>query len=116
MGSKRTLYISVSVTAHLVLGGGLQSTENQHSAWNDAVAAFAASVKNREESSIDNKQRHPSGPAGMMLGIGLGGFFDGILLHQIFQAHAMLSAKVPLDSMENMKTNMTADGLFHAAT
>jgi len=52
----------------------------------------------------------------MMLGIGLGGFFDGILLHQIFQAHAMLSAKVPLDSMENMKTNMTADGLFHAAT
>jgi len=52
----------------------------------------------------------------MMLGIGLGGFFDGILLHQIFQAHAMLSAKVPLDSMENMKTNMTADGLFHAVT
>lgn len=28
----------------------------------------------------------------------------------------MLSAKVPLNTMENMKTNMTADGLFHAVT
>lgn len=51
-----------------------------------------------------------------MLGIGLGGFFDGILFHQILQVHAMLSARIPLDSMVNMKTNMTADGLFHAAT
>ena len=51
-----------------------------------------------------------------MLGIGLGGFFDGILLHQIIQVHAMLSAKIPLTTMANMKTNMTADGLFHAAT
>ena len=49
-----------------------------------------------------------------MLGIGLGGFVDGILLHQILQVHAMLSARLPLDSMANMKTNMTADGLFHA--
>ena len=53
-------------------------------------------------------------PAGLLLGIGLGAFFDGILLHQILQVHAMLSAQVPLDSMANMKTNMTADGLFHA--
>ena len=51
-----------------------------------------------------------------MLGIGLGGFFDGILLHQIMQVHAMLSAKVPLTTMANMKTNMTADGYFHAVT
>jgi uncharacterized membrane protein len=55
-------------------------------------------------------------PAGIMLGIGLGGFLDGILLHQILQVHAMLSAQVPMDSMTNMKTNMTADGLFHAFT
>jgi uncharacterized membrane protein len=53
--------------------------------------------------------------AGVVLGIGVGGFIDGVFLHQIFQVHAMLSAKVPLDSMANMKTNMTADGLFHAA-
>jgi uncharacterized membrane protein len=53
--------------------------------------------------------------AGVVLGIGLGGFVDGILLHQVFQLHSMLSGRVPLDSMANMRTNMTADGLFHAA-
>ena len=51
---------------------------------------------------------------GLMLGIGLGGFFDGILLHQIFQTHGMLSAVIPMHSMMNMKANMFADGLFHA--
>lgn len=35
-----------------------------------------------------------------VLGIRLGGLVDGILLLQIFQDHAMLSARVPLDSME----------------
>lgn len=66
---------------------------------------------------IGVKTHRPSiAPAGIMLGIGLGGFLDGILLHQILQVHAMLSAMVPLDTMANMKTNMTADGLFHAFT
>jgi uncharacterized membrane protein len=55
------------------------------------------------------------GRAGIALGIGLGAFLDGIVLHQIAQLHSMLSAKIPLDSMEDMRTNMTADGLFHAA-
>src|SRR4051794_36552886 len=32
--------------------------------------------------------------AGMLLGSGLGGFVDGILLHQILQWHNMLSSKV----------------------
>lgn len=52
--------------------------------------------------------------AGVVLGAGLGGFVDGILLHQILQLHAMLSARLPLDTMSNMRRNMTADGLFHA--
>ncbi len=65
---------------------------------------------------VHHLQRISVAPAGIMLGIGLGGFFDGIVLHQILQVHAMLSARIPLDSMANMKTNMTADGLFHAAT
>jgi uncharacterized membrane protein len=53
--------------------------------------------------------------SGTVLGIGLGGFIDGIALHQIFQVHSMLSAKVPLATMENMRTNMRADGGFHVA-
>jgi uncharacterized membrane protein len=54
--------------------------------------------------------------AGTLLGIGLGGFADGILLHQILQWHNMLSAHIrPLD-LVSMKVNMMWDGLFHAFT
>lgn len=53
--------------------------------------------------------------AGIMLGIGLGGFVDGIVLHQIAQWHNMLSAKVPPVTMDAMMRNMWADGWFHAA-
>jgi uncharacterized membrane protein len=53
--------------------------------------------------------------AGILLGIGLGGFVDGIALHQIAQWHNMLSARLPPTTMEAMRTNMTADGWFHAA-
>lgn len=52
--------------------------------------------------------------AGVLLGVGLGGFVDGILLHQILQWHNMLSARVPPGTMEAMQTNMRADGWFHA--
>jgi len=61
-----------------------------------------------------DRTSRPVAASGTVLGIGLGGFVDGIFLHQIWQVHAMLSAKVPLHTMENMKTNMTADGVFHA--
>jgi uncharacterized membrane protein len=52
--------------------------------------------------------------AGILLGVGLGGFVDGIALHQIAQWHNMLSARLPPHTMENMRINMTWDGLFHA--
>ena len=54
--------------------------------------------------------------AGTFLGIGLGGFFDGILLHQLLQTHNMLSATVPKTSIPNMEINMFWDGLFHSLT
>lgn len=53
---------------------------------------------------------------GILLGIGLGGFLDGIFFHQIFQIHNMISAKLPPDSVINIKTNMFWDGLFHSMT
>lgn len=52
----------------------------------------------------------------MVLGIGLGGFVDGIVLHQIAQWHNMGSAFLPPTTMEAMSRNMRWDGLFHAAT
>ena len=54
--------------------------------------------------------------AGVVLGVGMGGFVDGILFHQILQIHNMLSAKRPPDTVANVEINMVWDGLFHAFT
>lgn len=55
--------------------------------------------------------------AGVVLGVGVGGFFDGIVFHQILQWHHMLSsAGYPPDSVSNLQVNTLADGLFHAST
>jgi uncharacterized membrane protein len=55
--------------------------------------------------------------AGIFLGLGLGGFFDGILLHQVLQWHHMLtSAGYPATSLGNLEFNVMWDGLFHIST
>ena len=54
--------------------------------------------------------------AGTLLGIGMGGFVDGIVFHQILQLHNMLSAKLPPNTVPNLEINMVWDGLFHAFT
>ena len=62
------------------------------------------------------ERRFPAS-AGILLGLGLGGFFDGIVLHQILQWHHMVtSAGYPADSLPNLELNVTLDGLFHAST
>lgn len=53
--------------------------------------------------------------AGWLLGVGLGGFIDGIVLHQLLQWHNMLSAKMPPIDLLSSKVNMFWDGVFHAA-
>jgi uncharacterized membrane protein len=60
------------------------------------------------------RSRRPSRRSGLVLGVGLGGFVDGIVLHQLLQWHSMLSAKVPPTTMQAMRVNMWADGWFHA--
>ena len=51
--------------------------------------------------------------AGFLIGVGMGGFVDGILLHQILQWHNMLSNRIPPTTMEAMRINMRWDGIFH---
>jgi uncharacterized membrane protein len=53
-----------------------------------------------------------------VLGVGLGGFVDGILLHQILQWHHMLtgSGGEPMDTVAGLEANTLVDGFFHAAT
>jgi uncharacterized membrane protein len=61
--------------------------------------------------------RHERIRAGALaLGVGLGGFLDGIVLHQIAHWHQMLSATLPPETVQAMRQNMTADGWFHLAT
>lgn len=66
--------------------------------------------------SAPELRRGPLVAAGILLGTGMGGFFDGILLHQILQWHNMLSSVTPPVDLVSMKFNMVWDGLFHAMT
>lgn len=50
--------------------------------------------------------------AAFALGFAIGGFFDGILLHQILQWHHLLSG---LDGGPGLRGQILADGLFHLA-
>lgn len=55
--------------------------------------------------------------AGILFGLGLGGFFDGIVLHQILQWHHMVTdAGYPATSVRNLEINTLLDGFFHATT
>ncbi|WP_416956178.1 DUF2243 domain-containing protein [Nocardioides sp. T5] len=60
----------------------------------------------------------PSAAAGLMYGVGLGGFVDGIVLHQILQWHHMVSATAehPVTTVAGLEVNTLADGFFHLVT
>jgi uncharacterized membrane protein len=62
---------------------------------------------------------------GIVLGVGLGGFVDGILLHQVLQWHHLLSSTdtdrvgIPtysVDTVHGLRINTLGDGLFHTFT
>ncbi|MFP5372345.1 MAG: DUF2243 domain-containing protein [Actinomycetes bacterium] len=63
-----------------------------------------------------DERRPPPRTSGLLLGIGLGGFVDGIVLHQILQWHHMVSAEAPMDTVAGLEVNTLADGFFHVAT
>ena len=60
----------------------------------------------------------PDRRSGLLLGLGLGGFVDGIVLHQVLQWHHMVSdvGAYPVDTVAGLEVNTLADGLFHVAT
>ena len=62
------------------------------------------------------RPRSPLLPS-ILLGIGLGGFIDGIVLHQILQWHHLLTDQgCPAGTVAGLEDNTLADGIFHAAT
>ena len=54
---------------------------------------------------------------GVLLGIGLGGFFDGIVFHQLLQWHHLLSsvAAYPVTTVADLRVNTFWDGVFMPA-
>ncbi len=58
----------------------------------------------------------PLTAAATVLGIGIGGFIDGIVFHQILQWHEMISNKIPPVTYIAKSVNMFWDGIFHAFT
>jgi uncharacterized membrane protein len=54
--------------------------------------------------------------AGEVLGFGMGGFLDGIVLHQLLQWHHFVSNVYPSDTVQGLQLNTLWDGIFHSAT
>jgi uncharacterized membrane protein len=77
-----------------------------------------------QRTQIRPTQRSTRSPArsitapGLLLGIGFGGLFDGVVLHQILQWHHLLSSQscCPDSTVRGLELNTVADGLFHLAT
>jgi uncharacterized membrane protein len=52
----------------------------------------------------------------LLVGIGFGGLFDGIVFHQVLQWHHMLSDVDSTTTVAGLEANTLADGLFHVAS
>jgi uncharacterized membrane protein len=55
--------------------------------------------------------------AGLLVGLGLGGFVDGIVFHQLLQWHHLVCTTATCEphSIEELKRQTFQDGLFHVA-
>src|SRR5215213_6847765 len=72
----------------------------------------SATTARVDEARQDESLRLPL----ILLGVGLGGFVDGIVLHQLLQWHHMLSNthRGRLTTVAGLEANTLADGVFHA--
>lgn len=59
------------------------------------------STRLRTNTDLKELTTVPLASAALVLGIGIGGFADGVILHQILQWHEMLTIKIPADTLVN---------------
>lgn len=71
-------------------------------------------------SAMDGARRGTLTAAGLLLGMGFGGFVDGIAIHQILQWHHMDTGlndvAFPRSTVASLERSATLDGVFHAGT
>ena len=79
-----------------------------------AVSTSEYNAKRAADAGVKLLSPVPLTSASLVIGIGMGGFLDGIVLHQILQVHEMLSNKIPPKDYVSKSVNMFWDGIFHA--
>jgi uncharacterized membrane protein len=82
-----------------------------------ALVADGARLTLEGEATMRNPSPTHAGSliaAGTLLGIGLGGLADGILLRQILQWHHVLSARLPATDLSGLQMNLVWDGILQA--
>jgi uncharacterized membrane protein len=72
----------------------------------------------RSDGQVAQAGERPPRAPGFVMGLGLGGFIDGIVLHQVLQWHHLLTdtGDHPAGTVEGLEANTLADGLFHVAS
>jgi uncharacterized membrane protein len=70
-------------------------------------------MKERAPEQTSDSNIRPLLLAGLVLGLGQGGFFDGIVFHQLLQWHHMFSSIKTDATIAGMELNTLGDGLFH---
>jgi len=90
------LLVAVALAFHLVDHWPLRSAGLQTGA-----GGGASSVR-----------RSPLLSAGVMPGIGLGGFLDGIVPHMLLQGHHLIAERLPLRDFASLVIPMFPDGVF----
>jgi uncharacterized membrane protein len=71
--------------------------------------------------AADARARRLMGAGGLLAGVGLGGFVDGIVLHQVLQWHHLLTGADRYDAYPDvtaadLERNTLWDGIFHTGT
>jgi uncharacterized membrane protein len=82
---------------------------------NGRVSTFPVGPRGHLSRMDDNRSSGRPSAAGLVLGVGAGGFVDGIVAHQLLEWHHMLSSWYPPTDHHHLRINMVADGLLHLA-
>ena len=101
--------VGYSVLPFVVFAGAAAAV---HGAGAEAMTGDATAAAAHDPRAGETTR--PVAAGALLIGVGLGGFVDGIVFHQILQLHNMLSAVRKPNTVVNIEANMFWDGLFHA--